>query len=240
MQEDKPELFATTRWTVVLAAAGGAGLDKDAALAALCADYWKPVYAYVRQRAPDRDTARDLTQEFFAHLLEKDLLSGITREGGGFRAFLLTMVRRFLVSEYRRETTERRGGHVIHLPLDSRDLPEPASPHETPEQAFDRRWALTVLDRATTRLREETTGAGKGALFAALAPFLSTEPDPGTYAALAPRLGMSSAAITMAVLRLRRRFRDLVHREIAETLAHPAQADAEMKELLAALRGGNG
>jgi RNA polymerase sigma-70 factor (ECF subfamily) len=230
-------MFLTTRWSVVLAAAGDDSRGKEEALAVLCGDYWKPVYAYIRRRGHDIEEARDLTQEFFARLLEKDWLSSLTREGGGFRGFLLTMLKRFLVSEHRRDTAAKRGGTQQRLSLDVvGELPEPASHDETPEQAFDRRWALTVLDRAVSRLRDETSASGKLDLFTALVPFLSGEPAAGTYDGMAPQLGMNAPAIAMAVRRLRLRFRDHVRAEVAETLADPAQAEHEMKELLAALR----
>jgi DNA-directed RNA polymerase specialized sigma24 family protein len=230
--------FMTTRWTVVLAAGGGAGRTREEALTALCQEYWKPVYAYIRWRGEDPEKARDLTQEFFARLLEKDWLAGLEREGAKFRAFLLTAVKRFLAVEHHRETAAKRGGGMTALSLDWATAPEPASREETPEQAFDHRWTLTVIDRAMGRLRVEAETAGKVALFGEVAEFLSGEPQPGAYESAAAALGMTRAAVMMAVHRLRLRFRELVRLEVAETLADPSNVDDEMRELLAVLRGG--
>ncbi len=220
----------------MLAAAGGPAPRRDEALAALCRDYWRPVHAYIRRREDDPERAKDLTQEFFARLLERDWLAGLTREGGGFRGFLLTTVKRFLVDQHRRSTAAKRGGGMELLPLDDVGWEEPVSDTLSPEEAFDRRWALTVLDRAAARVRREAEAAGKSPLCEALAPFLSAEPEPGTYDALAPQLGLSASAIAMAVRRLRLRYRDHIRNEVAETLTDPARAEDELKELLAALR----
>ena len=236
MRERSDDPFMTTRWTVVLQA-GGNGPEKDKSLAALCRDYWQPVFIYIRRHGHDEEGARDLTQEFFARLLEKDWLEGLRREGAKFRAFLLVAVRRFLAVEHHRRTAQKRGGGAALLPLDTADLPPLASQDATPEQAFDRHWALTVINRALDALRAETEASGRGRWFAELAEFISAEPEAGAYDAAAAALGVSRATVAMAVHRLRLRLREKVREEIAHTLADAAQIDAELRELTATLRG---
>jgi RNA polymerase sigma-70 factor (ECF subfamily) len=220
---------------MVLAAGGPPGQARDAAMEALCRDCWKPVFAYVRSRGHDTESALDLTQSFFEKLLQKDWLSGLKREGGHFRSFLLVMIQRFLISEYRRETREKRGSGLLNLSLDAADAIEQPSRDESPEAAFDRRWAVAVIERAMARLRAEAAAVGKESLFTAVSPFLSSESRDG-YAAAAHQAGMSKGAFSMAVLRLRARLRDRVREEIAETLTDASQVDDEMRHLLAALR----
>ncbi|MCW5556989.1 MAG: sigma-70 family RNA polymerase sigma factor [Verrucomicrobiae bacterium] len=237
MRDRSDDPFVTTRWTTVLQAGGSAGPDKDTALAALCRDYWQPVFIYIRRQGWDEDSARDLTQEFFARLLDKDWLQGVRPEIAKFRAFLLTAVKRFLSGEHDRQVTLKRGGGAAALPLDPEHLPALALGTLTPEQAFDRQWALAVINRAMGALRGEVETAGRGRLFTAVAEFVSCEPEAGAYHQPAAALGMSRAAVAMAVHRLRLRLRELVRAEVAQTLADPRQVEAEMRELMAALRG---
>ncbi len=236
MRDRPDDPFVTTRWTVVLQA-GGSGPEKDASLATLCRDYWQPVFVYLRRHGQDEESARDLTQEFFARLLDKEWLEGLQREGPKFRAFLLVAVKRFLAVEHHRRTAQKRGGSAAALSLDTTDLPSLAAAEATPEQAFDRHWALTVINRALGNLRAEVEAAGRGRLFAVVAEYISSEPEPGAYDAAAAALGLSRAAVAMAVHRLRLRLREKVRDEVAHTLADARQVDDEMRELMAALRG---
>ena len=236
MSEPGPDLFVTTRWTLVIAAGGSDPAAKEKALAALCAAYWSPIFAYIRHRGHGVEQAKDLTQEFFARLLEHEWLAGMTKEGSKFRAFLLVAVRRFLAVEHEHESALKRGGGAIALSLDGAELIEPVSPDETPERAFDRRWALTVIDRAAERLRAEANASGRGALFAQVSAFLPTDPEAGAYESVALKLGISRAAVAMAVHRLRLRLREHVRDEIGETISSTRQIEDEMRELTLALR----
>ena len=232
--------FTTTHWTVVLAAGGSDPAQQAAALEELCRSYWYPLYAYVRRRGNGPEDAQDLTQEFFARLLEKQWLDGVQKNGSRFRSFLLSALNGFLANEYDRASAVKRGGGRQILSLDAelaeqRYSLEPVT-NETPEKIFDRRWALTVLDRALARLKEETAASGKAPQFELLSPFLSREPAVGEYAAISTELAVSSGAVGVSVHRLRQRYRELVRTEISETVAEPAQVDAEMRDLFAALR----
>jgi RNA polymerase sigma-70 factor (ECF subfamily) len=206
-------------------------------LATLCRDYWPAVFIYIRRQGRDEEAARDLTQEFFARLLDKEWLQGVRPEVAKFRAFLLTTVKRFLNGEYLRQTALKRGGSAQPLSLDWENLPPLAAEGLTPEQAFDRQWALAVINRAMTTLREEADAAGRGRLFAEVAEFISNEPEPGAYHRPAAVLGLSRTAVAMAVHRLRLRLRELVRTEVAQTLSDPQRVEAELRELMAALRG---
>ena len=233
--------FNTTHWTVVLAAGGTDPQQQLAALEQLCRTYWYPLYAYVRRRGNAPEDAQDLTQEFFARLLEKQWLEGVEKNGSRFRSFLLNALNGFLANQYDRASAAKRGGGRQALSLDAEQAEhryslEPAT-NETPEKVFDRRWALTVLDRGLGRLKDETTASGKARQFELLNRFLSHEPDAGEYAATAAELGVTAGGVGVSVHRLRQRYRELVRAEIAETVADPAQVDAEMEELFAALRG---
>lgn len=232
--------FASTHWSVVLAASESDPARQAAALEQLCRTYWYPLYAYIRRRGNGPEDAQDLTQEFFARLLEKQWLEGIEKNGSRFRSFLLNALNGFLANQYDRATAAKRGGGQQILSLDAEQAEhryrlEPAT-NETPEKIFDRRWALTVLDRALTRVKDETAATGKARQFELFNPFLSREPGPGEYATVAAELGVSAGAVGVSVHRLRQRYREMVRAEIADTVADPAQVDAEMRELFCALR----
>jgi DNA-directed RNA polymerase specialized sigma24 family protein len=230
--------FATTRWSVVLAAGRRASPEAEGALAALCGSYWYPLYAHARRRGLHAEDARDRTQAFFARLLETDGLAVADPGRGRFRSFLLAAFGHFLANEWDRERAARRGGGRPALSLDvaageSRYRLEPAD-EATPERIFDRQWALTVLDRALERLRDEYHRGGKGDLFDALKPALAG--DRGTpYAEVAGRLGMTEGAVKVAAHRLRGRCRDLVRDEVAQTVGAPDEVDDELRHLFAAL-----
>jgi RNA polymerase sigma-70 factor (ECF subfamily) len=229
--------FETTQWSIVLAAGRGASGDAREALAALCERYWYPVYAFVRGRGHGADEAEDLTQAFFAKLLEKRYVRDADPERGRFRSFLLAAVTHFLSNERDRETALKRGGGRAVVSLDAENAEgryrlEPS--HDmTPERVFRRRWALTLLERAVVRLREEAERAGQAERFERLKACLTGDAVP--HAEVAAALGMSEGAVKVAVHRLRRRYRELLRAEIADTVANPAAVDDELRELFAAL-----
>ena len=232
-------VFATTRWTVVLAAIDKAAPQADAALEDLCRTYWYPLYAYVRRQGHSREDAEDLTQAFFARLLEKNYLEGISNTGGKFRAFLLVAVKRFLANEWDRANRQKRGGGVAPLSLDWQDADtryqiNPAD-NVSPDKLYDRAWAVTVLERVITRLRDENSGDGKAKIYAHLQRFLMVGTNDISYGHTAAALQLSEGAVRVAVHRLRRRYRELLREEIAQTLSDPAQADEEMQVLFSAL-----
>ncbi len=230
--------FVTTRWSVVLSARGdttGAPL----ALARLCTTYWYPLYAFVRRQGHGPHDAQDLTQEFFARLLEKGWLDGVDRERGRFRSFLLASMKHFLANEWDRAHALKRGGGTTLLRLDdetaeARYRKEPAD-HTTAEQLFDRRWALTILEQVLARLRSEMEASGKLPQFEALKFSLMGEKT--AYAEVARQLRMREGAVKVAVHRLRERYRALIRAEIAETVASTTEVEDELRHLFAALSG---
>jgi len=233
--------FATTSWTVVAAAQDpDSPLARDA-LAALCDSYWYPLYAYIRRQGHAPDEAEDLTQEFFARLLEKDFLAAVDRGRGKFRSFLLAACSHFLANERDRARTWKRGGrcHTVSLDFRSAEARYSQEPsHQlTPDKLFARRWGLTLLDQVVTRLREDWAAKGKGAMFDRLRVCLLGEKEVIAHARLADQLGMTEGAVRVAVHRLRQQFRDLLREEIARTVDDPAHIDDEIRDLFAALRG---
>jgi RNA polymerase sigma-70 factor (ECF subfamily) len=232
-------MFATTRWSLVAAAREGGSPPARAALAELCRAYWYPVYAFVRRQGNGHDTAQDLTQEFFARLLEKDALAAVDPARGRFRSFLLASCRNFLANCRDHDHALKRGGGRPTLPLDFGDADgrygrEPAHA-DTPERLFERRWALALLDRVLGRLSDEYAASGKAALFQRLRPYLTGDASGDPYAAAATDLGTNEGAVKVAVHRLRQRYRDTLRDEIAQTLADPAEVDDEIRALFAAL-----
>jgi RNA polymerase sigma-70 factor (ECF subfamily) len=226
--------FATTRWTLVAAAKSPAARQ---ALAELCDLYWYPVYAFVRRRGYPPDDAGDLTQGFFARLLETAGLAGADPAKGRFRSYLLGACRHYLANDRARRTAKKRGGGRAVLSLDlpaaeRRYATEPVD-GRTPEQLFDRRWAVTLLGAVLADLRAEYAAAGQAGLFDRLKDSLTGDGDP--YAAVAAGLGMAEGAVKVAAHRLRRRYRDRLRAAIAETVATPADVDAEIRDLFAAL-----
>ena len=232
--------FASTRWSLVAAAGRGDSPEAREALAVLCRAYWYPLYAYARRRLPGADDAQDLTQEFFARLLEKDYLQAADPRRGKFRSFLLTAFKHFLAGEHDRAAAQKRGGGRRPLSLDFQDgehryRHEPADP-TTPETLYERRWALTLLEQTLARLRQEFTGAGKEPLFQALKGALTGDGTAGPYARVGQDLGLSEQAVKTAVYRLRRRFQELLRAEIAQTVASPEEVEDELRDLFAAVR----
>jgi RNA polymerase sigma-70 factor (ECF subfamily) len=230
--------FAATRWSVVRAAGGGDTRRRVAALEHLCQTYWQPLYAYVRRRGNSPADAQDLTQEFFARLLAGDSLADVAPEKGHFRAFLLAAVKHFLANAHDRRMAAKRGGGVPHLSLDT-DEAERCYQHAAPaalqpDRLFDRQWALTVLERALDRLRAEHDTPEKGKQFEALKGALSADAETVPYAELGARLRMTEGAVKVAVHRLRKRYREMLKAEIAETVEDPAQVAEELRSLMAA------
>jgi RNA polymerase sigma factor (sigma-70 family) len=232
-------VFATTHWSVILAATRNDTTRAQAALAKLCQTYWYPLYAYVRRRGYAPHDAQDLTQEFFARLLGQKWLAQADRDRGRFRTFLLSAMGHFLANEWDKAQTQKRGGHVEILPLqldsaETRYGLEPADPL-TPEQCFDRRWALALLDEVLNALRLEHLAAGTEQLFETLKPCLIGDRQAQPYAVLGAKLGMTEGAVKVAVHRLRQRYRQLLRDEIAQTVASPEEVDQEMRYLFASL-----
>ena len=231
--------FTTTHWSIVLNAQDPASPQASEALEKLCRAYWYPLYAYVRRLGKDEHTAKDLTQAFFARLLEKNYLGQADRERGKFRSFLLGALKHFLADEWDKTQAQKRGGGRVILSLDDqtaedRYLLEPAD-ETTPDKLFDRRWALMTLEQAVGRLRKEYQDTGKGPLFEQLQDFLSGAQGDAGYAGAAARLGMSENTLKSYVRRLRLRNREILREVIANTVASPGQIDEELRDLFAAL-----
>jgi len=230
------ESFATTQWSVVLAAGHELrGANSRAALAALCQRYWPPLYAYVRRQTGSADSAQDMTQEFFLKLLEKGTIATASPDRGRFRAFLLTSVKYFLANERERTQAQKRGAGRPALSLDydsveSRLRFEPVD-ELTPERRFEREWAITLLERVVERLRDEFAAAGKARHFEALKNTLSGSTATGGYDAVAAELGCSPDAARQVARRLKKRYRELLRDEVAQTVADPSDVDDEIRRL---------
>lgn len=232
--------FHTTRWSVVLAAGRDSSPDQKQALAALCEVYWQPLYLFVRRQGHNAADAQDLTQAFFARLLEKNDFAHVRPERGRFRAFLLASMRNFLANEWDRSQAKKRGGGIRHFSIDfprgeHSYLAEPADTR-TPESVFDREWALTLLDLVHQELREQYARKDQALLFEKLKGSLTAGPPVESYGTLAEELDMSEGAVRVAAHRLRRRFAELLRAEIAETVADEDEIDNEIRFLFMALR----
>ena len=230
-------LFATTHWSVVLAAGSSSSPQKHEALEKLCQTYWYSLYAYVRRRGHDPEAAQDLTQGFFAHFLKKDYFRLADPQRGKFRTFLLTSLKSFLTHEWERGQAARRGGGQVHISWDQTSAEdryglEPVSAELTPDKVFEQRWALTLFQQALLRLRDECAADGKGELFAQLKNFLSDEPAAGAYAQVGDALKMTTRAVAVAVHRLRQRYGELVREEVGHTVASPAEVQDELRYLI--------
>jgi RNA polymerase sigma-70 factor (ECF subfamily) len=227
--------FTATHWSQVLQAARDQSPQAATALDKLCRTYWFPLYAFVRRQGYGVADAQDLTQEFFARFLKKNFLASVDREKGKFRSFLLAAMKHFLANEWDRLKAEKRGGRQQFISIDGQETEqryqlEPAS-DENPEQIFDRRWALTVLDQALGRLKEQYAADGKEAQFGQLKRFLSNEANEKAYATAAVQLQMTPGAVTVAVHRLRQHYRNCLRAEIAQTVSSPGDLDDEMRHL---------
>lgn len=211
------------------------------ALATLCRAYWFPLYAFLRRQGKSPPDAEDLTQGFMLHLLEKETLSRARREKGKFRSFLLASLQYFLANERDKQLAQKRGGGVIFVELDQNTAENRYQAELTdaqdPARFFDRRWAMTVLDRALSCLEAEYAGPVRSTRFQELRVFLLGEPKALTYAEVGKRLKVKEGAVKVAVLRLRQRFGELLRVEVASTVATPAEVEEELRHLLASLSG---
>jgi RNA polymerase sigma-70 factor (ECF subfamily) len=232
-------VFATTHWSVVLAAKTGSSPTSDEAMEKLCRAYWPPLYAYIRREGHGATEAQDLTQEFFARLLAKDYLQHLRHQEGKFRSFLLTFLKHFLSDQRDKAGAQKRGGGKTFVSLDETSAEERflAAPLNglSPDQIFERRWAQTVMERALNRLREEYAAGGKAVLFDELKDIQPGVHGESSYAEIGARLGLAEGTIASAVHRLRKRHREIVREEIAQTVARPEEIDEEIRNLLAVL-----
>jgi RNA polymerase sigma-70 factor (ECF subfamily) len=237
-----PRIFATTHWTVVLAAGEGDSASARRALEMLCAAYWYPIYVYVRRKGHGPDDAEDLTQEFFAQLIAKEHLRLADRTKGKFRTFLLAMLDQFLANARSRAHRQKRGGQFQFVSLDQQSAEEryalePADDGGTPEEIFLRQWALTLLKKTTDALARKCAAEGKQELFEVARRLLHREGAGVAYAEVAGRLGMSEGAMRVAVHRLRQRFGELLREEIAQTVSSPGEIEEELRFLMRVLSG---
>jgi DNA-directed RNA polymerase specialized sigma24 family protein len=232
--------FPSTRWSRVVAAADLKTPDARAALAELCAAYWYPIYVFVRRKGNDAEKALDLTQSYFARLLEHGVLAAADPSKGRFRGFLRTDCKHFLIDRHRRETSRQRGGAVSFIPIDAQDAEgryvfEPAD-GMTPDRLFDRVWATTLLGRVLDLLAQEHTEPARAKLFAEIKIVLTEGKSAVPAFALAKRLGTTERAIHTAISRLKKRYREILKDQIAATLDDPAQIDDEIRDLFEAVR----
>ena len=231
--------FATTHWSVVLAAGKSSSPNQKQALETLCRGYWFPLYAYLRQRGYDTHQAEDYTQAFFTHILDKHDLQAADPKYGKFRSFLLIRLKYFLCDERDRTKAKKRGGGQKILSLGFQNAEEQYSlePAEqlSPEKLFEKSWALTVLERTMDRLEKDMIKKNKKELFDHLKVYLTTEKDVIPYRKMAKKLKMAEGSVRVAVHRLRRRYRRLLRDEIAQTVAAEDQIDEEMGHLFTAL-----
>ncbi|ANM31610.1 hypothetical protein ABI59_21675 [Acidobacteria bacterium Mor1] len=238
MNGEKPGNFPQTRWSLVLAAGDAENPRTRLALSDLCEAYWEPLYAFLRRKGNDPDRASDLVQGFFARFLAGNYLSRADAEKGKFRTYLLSSLTHHLINEKERERAQKRGGGEAPLSLDvegaeQRYLDEPAQ-HLTPERLYERTWVLGQLDRVVDRLKEEYASSGRGAVFDAIAVYLTPAGGP-SYADTARDAGMNESAVKVAVHRLRKRYREALREEIASTVETETEIDGEIAYLLSVL-----
>ena len=231
-------MFATTHWSVVLQAGDAPGDEQSRALEVLCRSYWYPLYAYIRRLGRSPHDAQDLTQSFFAYLLEKRLLTKADPESGRFRSFLLGSLKNFMANDWRRQRAEKRGASQT-ISFDAQDAEdryavEPID-ERNPQSLYEQAWAMAVFDQAIALLETEYNGAGKQALFEQLAPCLQGDRQATTYAEIGRPLGMSEGAVKVAVHRLRQRYRELLRAAVANTVADPLEVDGELRHLMEVL-----
>lgn len=231
--------FATTQWNVVLKARDAPAPQAREALAELCETYWYPIYAFVQRSGFNPDAAQDLTQAYFACLLEKDFLESVRPEAGRFRSFLLASLKHFMANEWDKQKAQKRGGHLRRVTLDqdgatSRYGVEPAS-HLTPEDVFEKKWAQTLSERALGSLQAEWDKRGKTEQFRLYQGFLTANQPELSYSDLAARLTLSEGATRVAVHRLRHRYAKLLREEIAGTVRDPSEIEDELRHVLEVL-----
>jgi RNA polymerase sigma-70 factor (ECF subfamily) len=231
--------FSTTHWSVVLAAGDSQNPDSRTALATLCQGYWYPIYAYLRSLGHDPEAAQDLVQGFFVHILEKRSLRVARPDRGRFRSFLKTALRHHIINEWERGQAQKRGGGERHMPIDttaaeSRFHNEPAA-GQSPERAFEKRWAGLLLTRTLDQLREEMMNSGAPDRLHRLEPFLTGLHPTASYGEVAADLDMSVSAVKVAVHRMRRRFGQLLRQEVAQTVDDPSEIDGEIRYLFSVI-----
>ena len=231
--------FATTNWSMVLAAGNRKNKESQIALEQLCLTYWPPLYSYVRRRITDTNEAQDLTQAFFERLLEKDYVADADPQRGHFRAFLITAFKNFLSKEWAKAKTLKRGGGHCNIPLDfavaETQCALDANSGLTAEQSYDKQWAMILLDRVMERLQTEFFTKGKSEHFTELKGYIVGADSETTYAHVAKRLNMTEAAAKKAGSRLRQRYREILRQEISQTVSEPEDIDEEMRNLFIVL-----
>jgi RNA polymerase sigma-70 factor (ECF subfamily) len=232
--------FATTHWSLVLEAGGNDSPSAQVALETLCRTYWPAIYAYIRRTGQAPENARDLTQAFFARLLDRGLIAVADRNKGRFRTFLLTLLQRFLADQHDHDTALKRGGGEPQISFDQLAEEEarsrlPADPGRSPELEFDRRWALASLDNAFLRLRAEAAGSGQIEVFTALQDHLGGGDPTRTLAEIGEQFALGESALKMRLSRWRARYRELIRHEVVQTVPSLADVDEEMRHLLTAV-----
>jgi RNA polymerase sigma-70 factor (ECF subfamily) len=238
----KAGAFPTTHWSLVVQAGAGSDSEARTALEQLCRQYWYPLYAFVRRQGRAHHAAEDCTQEFLVQLIANERMARAQPERGRFRTFLLSSLRNFLTNQWHRDQAAKRGGGQAPLPLEfdtaeQRFAREIADSALTPEQAFERNWARSVIDRALADLRREYERSGRGALFALAAPHVWGNAPAESLAQSAGQLKMTADAFTVALHRLRKRLGQRLRQEVAQTVANDAEVDAELRHLIAAVGG---
>jgi RNA polymerase sigma factor (sigma-70 family) len=233
-----PSAFMTTHWSVVLEAQGESPAAQEA-LEKLCRTYWRPIFAFLRRQGLPPEQAEDITQGFFAQLLERRKFRALRKEKGRLRSFLLVALKYFVADEQRRAMAIKRGSGLRPIPLEEfrageRIDMEPSDPM-TAEMIYERRWALTVLERVLSRLKDEYVAAGNAALFDALKELLPDEPGSPSQAEIAARLGMTENAVRQAFYRFRQRYQSILREEIAHTVATPGDIEDELRHLIAVI-----
>jgi DNA-directed RNA polymerase specialized sigma24 family protein len=227
--------FDNTHWSVVLLAGQSGSPLCEAALENLCASYWYPLYAFLKRQGYAPADAKDLTQEFFSKFLQKNFLSSVNPARGKFRSFLLAALKHFLANEWDRAHAQKRGGKHSFVSIDEQTAEGRYQVEQfstiTPEELYDRQWALTVFDETFRALKAEWEADGKTAQFEKLHVYLSSEPAEGAYATIAGRLQMSNGAVAVEVHRLRKRYGELLRKEIGRTVSTPAEIPEEMRFL---------
>ncbi len=244
----QPRQFATTRWSLILSAANSESGAQEArtALDELCRTYWRPIFSFVCRRGYSKEDAQDLTQDFFVKILEPNWLQHADRNRGRFRSLLLKSLENFLINIAEGTHSRKRGGDVEFISWDDWTAEAPSqlsiSPHALeslpPERLFDLRWAVTVVEEALRRLREECEGKGRLRLFHALSPYLTAERDEVSYANLSTALGVAETAVKKQLHNMRQRYRSLLRDEVAHTVADPTDVEDEIRHLCAALAAG--
>jgi RNA polymerase sigma-70 factor (ECF subfamily) len=237
----KDPVFASTHWSQVLAAADASSPRAAEALAQLCRTYWYPLYAFIRRQGTGAEEAQDLTQAFFARLLERNSIAEAAEERGRFRSFLLVALKRFLINERERARAQKRGGGQPLIALDDTEAEgryrlEPAD-ELSADRIYERRWAVALLDEVMLGLRREYAAEGREEWFDALKLFLYDKQCPVSQREIGQRFGVTESAVKSAVHRLRVRYRERLREEVANTVANPSEIDDELRHLLSVLSG---